>query len=138
MVKYILITIILVGSSCYGQKTRGHAQQLRDSAIHLGLLTGVQFHETINSPTLGYDYSFDTKPSLQLGLDWNYAATGRFLFNFSTKYEKLNVETRGFFPGSFFNELQDLILSRIGSLIFIPLILDLILFKNFTKIILSV
>ncbi len=108
MVKYILITIILVGSSCYGQKTRGHAQQLRDGAIHLGLLTGVQFHETNNEPTVGYEYSFDTKPSLQLGLDWNYAATGRFLFNFSTRYEQLNLETSGFVPGSFFNDYREL------------------------------
>jgi hypothetical protein len=110
--KKLIFLLLLVASACYGQKTRGHAQQLRDDAIHFGLLTGVQFHETINSPTLGYDYSFDIKPSLQIGLDWNYAATGRFLFNFSAKYENLNIDSRGFVPGSFFNTTENLVLNR--------------------------
>jgi hypothetical protein len=110
--KKLIILLLLATSTGYSQETRGHAQQLRDGAIHLGLLTGVQFHNTVNSPTIGYNYSLDAKPSVQIGLDWNYAATGRFLFNFSTKYEKLDVETRGLVPGSFFNTSEDLVLNR--------------------------
>ena len=110
--KKLILVALLAASTCYSQDTRGHAQQLRDGAIHLGFLTGLQFHETNNSPTVGYEYSFNAKPSLQLGLDWNYAATGRFLFNFSTRYEQLNLESSGFVPGSFFNTTENLILDR--------------------------
>ncbi|WP_405378702.1 hypothetical protein [Nonlabens sp. Asnod3-A02] len=98
----IAILFLLIASLSHAQKKRGDAQLLRDGTIHLGIMTGLQVDRILNNGTVGYDFEYNVAPRAAIGLDWNYAATGKFLFGFSTTYEQMKVRSRGFIPESLF------------------------------------
>jgi hypothetical protein len=109
--RIITLIVLLYSFLSFGQKERGYAQQLRDGNLHLGITAGLQIDRIINEATPGYDFEYNVAPRAAIGLNWNYAATGRFLFGFDLAYENLKVRSRGEIPETLFNTSSSIPLS---------------------------
>ncbi|WP_431472606.1 hypothetical protein I5168_05100 [Nonlabens sp. SCSIO 43208] len=111
-----LFIILLIPITLLSQDNkRGNAQELRDNAYHLGITTGLLFNNVENSSTSGYSYEYNANPNFMIGLDWNYAATGKFLFNAGFYYEQLSLDATGNIPGTFFSSSNDINLNSSRS-----------------------
>lgn len=99
MIKNLLFILCLTTVSlCSSQNERKDAERLFDNIFPVGITIGYQWNEFVNTNTTGYDYGRNDDNSYLIGLDYNFAQTGRFNFSGGVFYKELNSSAQLLIP----------------------------------------